>query len=146
MAISLILSSHGLYAQEALNSTKMIIGTPRIDVETISVTEGRSYDDCLAEIQEKYQKMKIDKEGVLVLVDIFGGTPANIASYLALTETRIQVYSGFNLPLLLELMALNPQTIEQAKEIIEMTYNNSLVDITKKLKEGSENGDNSNSY
>lgn len=146
MAIGLILSSHGLYAQEALHAVEMIVGKSRIDVEVVSVVEGRSNNDCLAEMQEKYQKIKEGKDGVLILVDIFGGTPSNTATYLALTEKNIQAYSGFNLPMLIEMMAMNPQTIAEAQQIIETAYSNSLIDITKKVKEGSENGDNVDSY
>lgn len=146
MALELILSSHGLYAQEALKSVEMIIGQPRMNVQVVSVTEGRTYDDCLAELSEKYQSIESRGNEVLILVDIFGGTPSNIASYLALTKENIQVYSGFNMPVLLELIAVNPQSLMESKEIIENAYNNSFIDISKKMKEGVDNGDQAISY
>ena len=140
MAISLIVSSHGLFAQEALNAATMIVGEPRMTTEVVSVVKGRSYDECLAELQEKYAAMA-GADGTLILVDIFGGTPSNISSFLALTAENVQVYSGLNLPMLIELIAMNPQTIAEAKTIIETAAANSLTDITAKIKATASNDD-----
>lgn len=146
MAINIILASHGYYAQEALNTAKMIIGEAADKALVISVTPMKTYDMCLAELQQLYQSLPDKESGVLILTDIFGGTPANIAGYLTLTEPDIQVYSGFNLPVLMELLIMAPQTLADAGELIERAYAGSLVNISEKMKEGMENGDQVDSY
>lgn len=146
MAINMIVSSHGLFAQEALRTVEMIVGTPQEDVKVVSVTEGKTYDQSLAELLKIYNDFE-KKDGTLILVDIFGGTPANISTHLALTNENIQIYSGLNIPILLELCLANPATLEDTKKLVESTHDVALVDITGKIKEGVNNdGDQVDSY
>ncbi|MDR0923007.1 MAG: hypothetical protein LBN31_01460 [Hungatella sp.] len=147
MGIRIILASHGLYAQEALNTAGLIIGDIANYVDVISVTADKSYDQCLKELLDLYTSYEEKGAGVLILTDIFGGTPAKIATYLALTEPDILVYSGFNMPVLMELFIAQPVTLEQAGDIIERAYDMGLVCINDKLKEeGEQDGDQMDSY
>lgn len=147
MAIHIIVSSHGLFAQEALKTAEMILGVPQKNASVVSVTTGRTSDECLQELTQIYNKKKEGTEGTLILVDIYGGTPANIATYLTLTTEDVQVYSGLNIPMLLELFLSNPATLGEAKQIVETAHGVSLVDITGKAKEGmEEDGDSVDSY
>jgi PTS system mannose-specific IIA component len=147
MAINLIVASHGLFAQEALKSAEMILGVPQENAAVVSITAGRTSEECLEELTNIYNQQSKKGNGTLVLVDIFGGTPANIATYLTLTKEDVQVYSGLNIPRLLELFLSNPENMEQAKNIIESVHGVSLVDITAKAKEGmGEDGDSMDTY
>lgn len=143
MAIHIIVSSHGLFAQEALKTAEMILGVPQKNASVVSVTTGRTSDECLQELTQVYNEHKEGTEGTLILVDIYGGTPANIATYLTLTTEGVQVYSGLNIPMLLELFLSNPATLDEAKQIVETAHGVSLVDITSKAKEGMEEDGNS---
>ncbi len=147
MSISIIVASHGLFAQEALKTAEMILGVPQENTAIVSVTAGRTSDECLAELTDIHNQQSEKTEGTLILVDIFGGTPANIATYLTLTNENVQVYSGLNIPMLLELFLSNPANLEQAKTIVETAHGVSLVDITAKAKEGmEEDGDSMDTY
>ncbi|WP_294879607.1 PTS system fructose subfamily transporter subunit IIA [uncultured Lactobacillus sp.] len=136
MAINIILASHGLFAQEALKSAEMIIGLPQKNVAVLSVTKGKTYEESLEEIQTKLKALNEKNTETLILVDIFGGTPANVSTYLTLTNENVLVYSGLNMPVLLELCLSNPENLAEAKNIIERTYPQALVNITEKAKEG----------
>lgn len=136
MAINIILASHGLFAQEALKSAEMIIGLPQKNVVVLSVTKGKTYEESLDEIQTKLKALNEKNAETLILVDIFGGTPANVSTYLTLTNENVLVYSGLNMPVLLELCLSNPENLVEAKKIIERTYPQALVNITEKAKEG----------
>jgi len=143
MAVHVILSSHGLFAQEALNAATMIIGEPRLETSVVSVTEGRSMEECYAELADIFEQIPATDE-ILILVDIFGGTPSNITSMLLLSEgneERIQAYTGLNLPMLIELLATNPETLLVARTVITSAYNNSFIDINEKAKGMNEDGD-----
>ncbi|MFT4008226.1 MAG: hypothetical protein QM683_22385 [Lacrimispora sp.] len=147
MGIRIILASHGLYAQEALNTAGMIIGDIAKYVDVISVTADKSYDQCLKELLDLYASYEDKGSGVLILTDIYGGTPAKAATYLALTEPDILVYSGFNMPVLMELFIARPETLEKAGAILERAYEMGLVCMNDKLKEkGEEDGDQMDSY
>lgn len=147
MGIRIILASHGLYAQEALNTAGLIIGDIAKYVDVISVTADKSYDQCLKELLDLYASYENKGSGVLILTDIYGGTPAKAATYLALTEPDILVYSGFNMPVLMELFIARPETLEKAGAILERAYEMGLVCMNDKLKEkGEEDGDQMDSY
>jgi PTS system mannose-specific IIA component len=147
MGIRMILASHGLYAQEALNTAGLIIGDIANYVDVISVTADKSYDQCLKELLDLYASYEDKGAGVLILTDIYGGTPAKVAAYLALTEPDILVYSGFSMPVLMELFIAQPETLEEAGGIIERAYEMGLVRMNDKLiEEGEQDGDQMDSY
>lgn len=138
MGINIIVSSHGLFAHEALRTAEMILGVKQEQIKVVSVTEEKTYDEVLKELTEKIHSYEQKENKTLILVDIFGGTPANIATHHSLTEGDVQIYSGLNIPILLELCLTKPETIEEAKQLIESTYDVSLVDISEKISEGVE--------
>lgn len=144
--MNIIIASHGFYARETVNTAGLIIGDIAKRAHVVSVTPEKQYDDCLKEIQELYASFADKESGTLILTDIFGGTPSNISAYLALSNDHVQVYSGFNLPVIMELFIANPDTLEAAGKIIEQAYAVGLININKKMKEGADNGDQMVSY
>lgn len=146
MSLYLFVASHGEFAKATVATAEMIIGNKQDNVDTICVTEGRSYDECLVELQEKYDRIKESVDGVVILTDIYGGTPANIATYMALSFDNILVYSGCSVPLLLEYLLSQPQTLQEAMQTIDNAIPNVVINISQKLKEVNENADNIDSY
>lgn len=141
---SIILASHGYYAQEALKSVEMIIGYPQEECYVVSVSAEKDYDTCLDELRNIYNNLN-HENGVLILTDIYGGTPSKIATHLALEHENVLVYSGFNLPILLELMFQRNLDLNELSQLIETVYNSSLINITKRIKEIN-NGNQVDSY
>lgn len=147
MAINIFLASHGLFAQEALKTAEMIIGMPQKNIAVLSVVKGKTYEESLKEAQTELTALSAKNNETLMIVDIYGGTPANVATYLTLTNRDIQVYSGLNMPVLLELCLSKPKNLAEAKNLIEDIYSQSLVDISKKAREGvKQNGNQMDSY
>ena len=103
----LIIASHGYFANEALNSVKMISGD--IDEEiirTYSMTLGKDLDTVVEEINDEILNLSRSVENVYLFTDLMGGTPSNasITNSLNHSELNINVVNGFNLPLLLSLV------------------------------------------
>ena len=143
--VGIILASHGYFAQEALKSVEMIMGSAVENIGVVSITYGKDYETALQEIETLYNQL--DKSnGTVVLTDIYGGTPANIATYLTLTQKNTLVFSGFNLPVLLELMYKRTQTLDEIAAGIVKTYEIGLTNISEKLKEREQDGDQMDSY
>ena len=143
--VAIILASHGYFAQEALKSVEMIMGSAVENIGVVSITYGKDYETALQEIETLYNQL--DKSnGTVVLTDIYGGTPANIATYLTLTQKNTLVFSGFNLPVLLELMYKRTQTLDEIAAGIVKTYEIGLTNISEKLKEREQDGDQMDSY
>ena len=74
----LIIASHGYFANEALNSVKMISGD--IDEEiirTYSMTLGKDLDTVVEEINDEILNLSRSVENVYLFTDLMGGTPSN---------------------------------------------------------------------
>jgi mannose PTS system EIIA component len=94
--IGLLIISHCDLGKELLSAAKLIMG--RLEaVEYISITQTTESSDMLRSISEKIKKLD-SGQGVLVLTDMFGGTPSNL-SLSFLEEKRVEVLTGVNLPM-----------------------------------------------
>ncbi len=98
--IGLIMVTHGTLAQEFLVAMEHVVG-PQKQVATISIGPR---DDMEARRKEISRAIKdVDKgEGVIILTDLFGGTPSNLAISF-LDAGKIEVIAGANLPMLIRL-------------------------------------------
>lgn len=96
----LIIVTHGELAQSFLNAAFMIIGPQK---GALALCTRR--DDQPADIEVKLKKMVIDLsqdgDGVLIMTDIFGGTPTNISLPL-LHPGQVEVLTGVSLPMVLK--------------------------------------------
>lgn len=93
--IQILVTTHGALAQELVKTTALIMGDqPELEYISLEVHEG------IEDLQRKITAM-LKPEGCLMLVDMFGGTPSNVA--LALSQQYpIRVLAGANLPMLIE--------------------------------------------
>jgi PTS system mannose-specific IIA component len=98
--IGLVLVTHGALANEFKSALEHVVG-PQDFVETVAIgpdddMEARR-DDILARIDAANQG-----DGVIVLTDMFGGTPSNLA-ISAMQSREVEVIAGVNLPMLVKL-------------------------------------------
>lgn len=129
--IGIILISHGYFAEYAMKSAEMIVGKQE-DYEIISVTDDKDLENVLEELREAYKKLNNERE-VIILADIFGGTPCNASSRMILDGCNVVVYTGFSIPVLLELLLSRELPTEEIKSKLEGVYKESFIDINKKL-------------
>lgn len=98
--IGLVLVTHGRLAEEFRSALEHVVG-PQTRLATVSIgadddLEGRR-SDIMAAVAEVD-----DGHGVVILTDMFGGTPSNLAISL-LENGRVEVLAGLNLPMLVKL-------------------------------------------
>ncbi len=98
--IGLVLVSHGHLADEMKSAMEHVVG-PQEAVETVCIFPNDDMERRREEIQTKLSA--VDKgSGVVVLTDMFGGTPSNLA--ISVMEGKnIEVIAGMNLPMLIKL-------------------------------------------
>ncbi len=97
--VGLVVATHGGLAEELLRTAEGIVG--RLEqCEAVSVGAGASMEDARARLGEAVKRVD-SGQGVLVLTDMFGGTPANLA--LTFLDERLEVVTGVNLPMILKL-------------------------------------------
>ncbi|MCX8727097.1 MULTISPECIES: PTS sugar transporter subunit IIA [unclassified Gilliamella] len=129
--IPIILASHGPFAQGALECAEMLMGK-QSNMQVISVLIDSNIDNLRQQMQESYQKLNNGK-GVIILVDILGGTPCNLASELLLTHDDVLLFCGFNIPVLLEVLNNREETLTDVKQAIEETFPQSCIDVSQVL-------------
>jgi mannose PTS system EIIA component len=105
--IGVVVVTHGQLATELLNAAETIVGDlPRF----AAVSIGWHDDVELAREEIARTIARLDApDGVIVLTDMFGGTPSNLAITL-IEEGRVEVVTGVNLPMLIKLASLRQTT------------------------------------
>jgi PTS system mannose-specific IIA component len=95
-----VIVTHGQLATELLAAAEMIIG-PIAQVAAISIGWHDDVDTARDEIERAIARVS-QGSGVIILTDMFGGTPTNIAS-MFFVEGEVEVVTGVNLPMVIKL-------------------------------------------
>ncbi|MFH1124454.1 MAG: hypothetical protein V1758_12445 [Pseudomonadota bacterium] len=99
--IGLLIVTHCELGRELLNAAKFIVG--RIDrADAISITETTGSEEIRKLIEEKVKALE-SGQGVIILTDMFGGTPSNL-SLSFLKDGRVEVLTGVNLPMIIAII------------------------------------------
>ena len=98
--IGALITTHGNLGDELIKSAELIKG-PLDDILHVCVDQTKNVEDLKKEISNAVKKLDKGK-GVLILTDLFGGTPSNI-SLSFIKEGKVEVLTGVNLPMVLKL-------------------------------------------
>ena len=98
--IGIVIVTHSQLGDALIEATEFIIGEKPDALVSISIDLKESAEVLRKKIAEGIKKVR-SEEGVLILTDMFGGTPSNL-SYSFLEEGHIEVLSGVNLPVLIQ--------------------------------------------
>ena len=98
--IGILLLSHGRLADELLTSARTISG-PLDGFEAVSLDWTDGYEEARVKIDHALERVDTG-DGVLVLIDMFGGTPCNVALTFS-DPGRIEIVTGANLPMVVRL-------------------------------------------
>jgi PTS system mannose-specific IIA component len=108
MKLCVVIVTHGQLAAELLNSAEMIVGElPHVAAVSIGwhedVEQAReAIRRAIERVEQSAGATAEEPAGVLVLTDMFGGTPANLAVTF-LEKDRVEVITGVNLAMLIKL-------------------------------------------
>src|SRR5678810_448007 len=111
-----VIVTHGHLAGELLAAAEMIVG-PISHIAAVSIGWHDDVDAARDEVQRAITRVSQGR-GVLLMTDMFGGTPTNIAS-MFLEEGTVEVITGVNLPMVIKLATY--------------TGNESLSDLARKI-------------
>ena len=113
--IGVVLVTHPNLGEEFVRSAELICG-PMPNVVSVSIDTQKGVEALRKEIAEAIKKVA-QEEGVLILTDMFGGTPSNM-SLAFLQEGRVEVLTGLNLPMLIQISNCRPN--RSLKELAKM--------------------------
>ncbi len=113
--IGVVIVAHGQLAHAFKEGTELITGAQK-NFMAVSVGAQNKVDMAREKLKEAIAQVD-QGDGVLILTDMFGGTPSNM-SLSFLEEKRIEVLTGVNLPMLIKLVNLRQESpdLESLKE------------------------------
>lgn len=128
--IGIILMSHGKMAEGMLESSKLFFDEP-VKIKTLCIEQGDDLEKFDQKILDAAKELD-DGSGVIALCDLLGGTPSNRSMHLL--NDRLQVITGMNLAMFLELLGLRLsfETIDEIDiDTLIETGRNGIVSLNK---------------
>ena len=98
--IGIVIVTHSQLGDALIGAAEFIIGSRPGSIESVSIDLSENAEKLREKINRGIKKV-MGQEGVIILTDMFGGTPSNL-SYSFLEEGHIEVLSGVNLPILIQ--------------------------------------------
>jgi PTS system mannose-specific IIA component len=108
--IGIVIVTHSQLGDALIGTAEFIIGSRPEAMESVSIDLSENADKLRSKIARGIKKVE-GQEGILILTDMFGGTPSNL-SYSFLEEGRIEVLSGVNLPVLIQAASLRDKNMK----------------------------------
>ena len=130
--IGIVLISHGPLASGLLQAAEMIAGE-QSQVAVLELQPAQEMDQFREAMEQAVARVD-SGDGVLIVADLFGGSPANTSAYLL--RPGVEVVCGANLPMLLEVLTLRDgQTLsELASEKVSVTFVPHLLPINRGIE------------
>ncbi len=110
--VGVIVVTHCNLGRELIAAAELVVGEELKQFQSVSIDPKESFEQIREKIIEAIRKVD-GGQGILILTDMYGGTPSNI-SLSFLEEKKIDVITGVNLPMLLKLATYqNDMDLEQ---------------------------------
>jgi len=106
--IGVIIATHGQFGNALLSTLHMILGEVE-GLVSVPLFPEDSLESFKGKVEKAMQDLGTRESGSLILVDMLGGTPFNVAIQLA-TQGKIQVVAGVNLPMLIKVASHRNET------------------------------------
>jgi mannose PTS system EIIA component len=135
--IGLVVVTHSKLAAELLQTAEMIIG-PFPAATAVSIDRGLSVDSARAQLAEALSRVGSDGDGVLILTDMFGGTPTNISAEF-LEDPTVEILTGVNLPMLIKAVSARVgQRVDELAALLKDYARSAVVRPSELLKSTSQ--------
>ncbi len=108
--LGVLLVTHLDFGEALMRAAEGILGDQK-GCLSISVNNQQSMQEIFEAIESGVKEVE-DGDGVIILTDMFGGTPSNLSLSL-LKTTRVEVISGANMPMLLKILGSRETSLEQ---------------------------------
>ena len=102
----LVIVTHTTLAEGFLQAAEMILGRLN-NAAAVCLEKEDSVEGMNRKLSEAIRTVGLDREGVVVMTDMFGGTPSNISLPL-LAAGKVEVLTGVNLPMILSFFNAKP--------------------------------------
>lgn len=112
--IGILIVSHGAFGESLIHSASHVLGKRPLYLRQLGVTV-HDDPDALLPVAEDLIRFLDQGDGVLILTDIYGATPSNIAARL-LRPGRVEGLAGVNLPMLIRALTNRSETLLKMRD------------------------------
>ena len=132
--IGIVVITHGNLAEELISAVNFVLSEgPSVKISGVTMDPSKEFDKFKKVIEDAINEVN-QGDGILLVTDMFGGTPSNI-SLTFLEENKVEVISGVNLPMLLKLSTLKSDvTLNEAIKIAEKAGRDNIIIASKLLE------------
>ncbi len=132
--LGLLVITHGRLAEDLVEATRKIVG-PIDSIEAVSIAWNDDVTAATDRIAEAVSRVD-QGNGVLVLTDMFGGTPTNL-SVSMLEPGKVEIVTGVNLPMLIKFANLDEsKSLQEAATVIARQARDSIHVASELLQPG----------
>jgi len=133
--VGIVIVTHGQLGDALVETAEIIFSSKPESIISVSIDLTENVEKLRKKITTAIKSVDSNK-GILILTDMFGGTPSNL-SYSFLEEGRIEVLSGVNLPVLLKAINLRKKDMDlhQVAKTIE-TYGKKSISLASSILKG----------
>ncbi|MBK8174183.1 MAG: PTS sugar transporter subunit IIA [Rhodospirillales bacterium] len=112
--IGLVIVTHGRLGDELISALEHVVG-PQVNISAVSIGPDDDMEQRRAQILESVAQAE-EGNGVVLLTDMFGGTPSNLAISI-MDKASVEVIAGVNLPMLIKLASVRQtDSLEEAAQ------------------------------
>jgi PTS system mannose-specific IIA component len=128
--IGLILVTHGGLAKEFVAATEHVVG-PQPNMHAISIGPDDDIEQRRRDILAAVEAVD-DGSGVILLTDMFGGTPSNLAISI-MNQGRVEIIAGVNLPMLIKLASVRETESLEAAVVSAQEAGRKYINVASRL-------------
>jgi mannose PTS system EIIA component len=112
MSVGILLLTHETMGASLIATARHILGRISLPLDTLAVPPGTDADVALSDTATRVRALDRG-DGVLVLTDVYGATPSNVAERLHSIGLSVRRVSGLNLPMLLRVLNYPEQSLDE---------------------------------
>jgi len=128
--VNILLVSHYNLAH-CIKETAFLIVGERKNVHSISIEKDEGIEIFTEKIKKKVEELKGE---ILIMTDMFGGTPSNVSLMLFGNNSNVQIIAGFNLPLVIESIMHSDMNVKDLKDMLIQKKNKTIINAKEIFK------------
>ncbi len=133
--IGLVVVTHGRLAEEFVSATEHVVG-PQKDVRAICIGSDDDMEQRRQDILDAVDDVD-SGSGVILLTDMFGGTPSNLAISI-MDKANVEVIAGINLPMLIKLASVRKDAALDEAVTAAQESGRKYINVASRLLAGEE--------
>lgn len=136
--IGIVIVTHSQLGEALIEAAEFITGSKPEATKAVSIDLKENAEKLRGKIDAAIKKVR-QPEGVLILTDMFGGTPSNL-SYSFLEEGKIEVISGVNLPILIKATSARKEKTLSDLAVTLETFGKRSISLASGILKGNKRG------